>query len=48
MKSHEEVFDHIQDYPAAPFFEFSVKALSEWAHSYDKVIETLKQAAQSV
>ena len=37
--SHEEVFDNLLAYPLYPFFDWEVKALCDWSHSYDKIIE---------
>jgi muconolactone delta-isomerase len=43
--SHEEVFDALLTFPLFAFFDWEVKALCDWSHSYDKIIEVYQQLA---
>jgi hypothetical protein len=43
--SSEEVFDLVFSYPAQLFFNWDVKALCDWIHSYDTTINNWAQAA---
>ena len=37
--SHEEAFDTLLAHPLNPFFDWEIKALCDWGHGIDKVIE---------
>jgi len=41
--SHEEVTDSLLEYPLYPFFNWEVKPLSDWSHSYDKLAELFQR-----
>jgi hypothetical protein len=43
--SHEALLDAIIECPVYPFFEWEVKALCDWNHTYDKNIEYFKKLA---
>jgi len=43
--SHEALLDGILECPVYPFFEWEVKALCDWQHTYDKNIEYFKKLA---
>lgn len=38
-ESHEDVFDGLLSYPLFGFFKWEVKALCEWSHTYDSLIQ---------
>ena len=37
--SHEAVFDGLLSYPLFPFFEWEIKALCDWGHTYESIIQ---------
>jgi hypothetical protein len=43
VNSQEELFDAMLSYPLYPFFDWEVKALVEWKHGYNSVIEFYKK-----
>lgn len=43
VNSQEELFDELLSYPLYGFFTWEVKALVEWKHGYDSVIELYKK-----
>jgi hypothetical protein len=43
VNSQEELFDELLSYPLYGFFTWEVKALVEWKHGYDSVIEFYKK-----
>ena len=42
-ESHEEVFDALLSYPLYAFFDWEVRALCDWSHSYDSIIELFER-----
>ena len=44
-ESHEAVFDTLLSYPLFPFFEWEVKALCDWDHTYASLIQYFENVA---
>jgi hypothetical protein len=43
VNSQEELFDELLSYPLYGFFDWEVKALVDWKHGYNSVIELYKK-----
>jgi hypothetical protein len=43
VNSPEELFDEMLSYPLYPFFDWEVKALVEWKHGYNSIIDLYKR-----
>src|SRR4030042_728048 len=43
VNSQEELFDELLSYPLYGFFDWEVKALVDWKHGYNSVIEFYKK-----